>query len=148
MNNMLTSSLYIDIGAPASVLWDVLTQAAYTKQYMFNCEVKSSLKVGDDIECEGEYQGYKAYQKGKVQEVVPLQKLVYTTFDPKAGMEDTPKNHIKVTYEIATVEGNTRLHIENRTEDGSAERMEHIKQGWSMVKERIKEVAEKAAELA
>lgn len=118
---------------PPEKVWIILTDSHYTKQYMFNCEVKSSWEIGSPVIWEGNYQGYQAYQKGEVLNIQPGKLLKYSTFDPNYGMEDVPENYIHVTYVLKEQEGGTELTITNETFDGKSERITHISQGWDTV---------------
>ena len=124
------------------MLWEVLTQSQYTKKYMFNCSVETDWKVGSSITWQGEYQGYKAFQKGEVLDYKLQELIKYSTFDPNSGLEDKEENYIHVTYELSKKGDHVELQITNETFDGSEERMEHINAGWEMVMMKIKEVTE------
>jgi len=139
-----TSEKNIIINIDPENLWNILTKSKYTKEYMFNCSVNSDWKKGSQITWEGNYQGYQAFQKGEIIDVKPFELIKYSTFDPNFGLEDIPENYIHVSYLLKAIDGQTELTIVNETFDGNEERMGHINQGWDMVIEKIKEVAEKA----
>lgn len=139
MNSIKT----IEIACTAEALWKALTESEYTKKYMFNCSVETDWKVGSSITWQGEYQGYKAFQKGEVLEYKPSELIKYSTFDPNFGLEDKEENYIHVTYELSKKGDNMELKITNETFDGNEERMGHIKTGWDMVMSKIKEVVER-----
>lgn len=121
-------------------LWTILTDSKYTKQYMFNCAVKSNWKVGAPIIWEGHYQGYDAYQTGVILANEPLSLLKYSTFDPNYGMEDKPENYIHVSYLLEPKGKQTQLTIVNDTFDGNKERISHIREGWEMVAAEIEKL--------
>ncbi|GHF94042.1 SRPBCC domain-containing protein [Thalassotalea marina] len=124
----------------ASTLWSILTEAKYSPDYMFNCTLKTSWEVGEDITWQGEYQGYKAFQQGKVLAFEPIKTLSYSTFDPNTGLNDEAINYIHVTYILSETDGHTELVIENETFDGNEQRMEHIQQGWLMVLDNLEQL--------
>ena len=132
----------LTISASIDSVWAVLTESAYTKQYMFNCSVESSWIQGSPIVWQGEFNGFKAYQKGEILSIEPFKSVTYSTFDPNFGLEDIPENYIHVTYQLEYSEGLTTLTISNETFDGNSERMAHIIQGWNMVCPGIKSAAE------
>ncbi|CAM1363302.1 SRPBCC domain-containing protein [Tenacibaculum xiamenense] len=134
----------IEIETEIKKVWNVLTLSKYTKEYMFNCTVESEWKKGSPITWQGNYQGYEAFQKGIVLEFIPYSKIKYSTFDPNFGLEDIPDNYIHVTYELVEKNDKIQLTITNETFDGNKERMNHINQGWEMVIQKLKEVAEKS----
>lgn len=138
----MKSKKSIRIQTTSQKLWEVLTQPEFTKQYMFNCAVDSDWKQGSPITWQGEFNGYKAFQKGEIIQVEKEKNVTYSTFDPNFGLEDTPKNYIHVTYELEEDNNAILLSISNETFDGNSERMDHINQGWDMVIGQIKAVAE------
>lgn len=137
MEKILTSKVQIEFDIDAKQLWRVLTESKYTKVYMFNCSVESDWLEGSSITWQGNYQGYQAFQKGKVITVKPYELITYSTFDPNVGLSDVAENYINVTYAINEHNGKTRLIITNDTFDGNEERMKHIINGWEMVKEQM-----------
>jgi uncharacterized protein YndB with AHSA1/START domain len=141
MDQHLKSQQAVSLNTTPMHLWEILTQGAYSKQYMYNCVVESDWQVGSPITWKGHYQGYDAFQKGEILEITPLQRIKFTTFDPNYGMEDIPKNYIHVTYQIAsTEESTTQLIVTNETFDGNDERMQHINDGWKAVLAKIEEI--------
>ncbi|MGH1436110.1 MAG: SRPBCC domain-containing protein [Lewinella sp.] len=132
----------IDLPATIEKSWRLLTESVYTKQYMFNCEVKSTWAMGSSVIWQGNYQGYDAYQKGNVLAIQPGRSLKYSTFDPNFGLEDVPENYIHVSYHLKEKEGFTELTIINETFDGNKERLAHIRQGWEMVMVEMKKIME------
>jgi uncharacterized protein YndB with AHSA1/START domain len=140
MNKTLSTTLKAQLPINAKLLWQVLTQSTYTKEYMFNCSVKSTWIEGASITWQGEYQGYKAFQKGEVITISPNKKIKYSTFDPNFGLADEANNYIHVTYLIKERRDGTSLTIINDTFDGNEERMQHVIQGWEMVIEQMKKV--------
>lgn len=140
----MKSTKQIEITTTADHLWKVLTEPEYTQSYMFNCAVESSWELGSSVIWEGEFEGYKAYQKGEVIKIVPGQQVTYSTFDPNQGLADVPENYIHVTYTIHTINNECQLTITNETFDDNPERMSHIKKGWDMVLDAIKRVTEES----
>lgn len=139
----MKSEKTISIDTNVKHLWEVLTKSEFTKEYMFNCSVESDWKVGSPITWQGNYQGYEAYQKGEIIKIEFNKLIKYSTFDPNFGLEDRPENYIHVSYLInETGIEVTELTIINETFDENEERMIHISQGWKMVMDKIKEVAE------
>jgi uncharacterized protein YndB with AHSA1/START domain len=137
MEKILTSKVQIEFETSAKQLWRVLTESKYTKVYMFNCSVESDWLEGSSITWQGNYQGYQAFQKGKVLTVKPYELIKYSTFDPNVGLSDVTENYINVTYAIKEHNGKTTLTITNDTFDGNEERMKHIINGWEIVKEQM-----------
>lgn len=140
---MLTSKQIKLFHTDINTLWSILTQSQYTTQYMFNCTVETDWVVGSDIVWQGNYQGYQAYQKGKVLEVLPNEKVKYSTFDPNVGLSDIDEHYIHVTYLLESKDESVQLTIINETFDNNNERMQHIEQGWQLVLTALEEVVTK-----
>ena len=130
---ILKSVKKVTIAVNAKKLWPVLTESKYTKIYMFNCTVSTDWEIGSPITWQGNYQGYEAFQKGKILDIKQDELIKYSTFDPNFGLEDKPENYIHVSYILKDIDGQTELTIINETFDESEERMGHINQGWDMV---------------
>lgn len=61
----------IAINADAVKVWDVLTNPAQTKKYMFGCETESDWKQGSTLLWKGTYEGKEmVFVKGYVLEIV------------------------------------------------------------------------------
>ena len=102
----------IDIKAPASSVWDALTNPEMTKQYMFGCETISDWEIGSSLLWQGEYEGKKmVFVKGQIKELVPFKLLSYTVIDPNGSIPDIPENYLTVTYELVQKEGSTLLTV-------------------------------------
>ncbi len=140
----------INIDASPEKVWDVLTKSEYTKQYMFNCEPITDWKVGSDLLWKGTYEGQTmVFVKGKIVEINPPQKLVYTTIDPNSSMEDKPENYLFVTYELKKEEKGTLLKVSQgdySTVFDGENRYKHSYnngEGWMPILNLIKDLAEK-----
>lgn len=140
----LSSETKVLINASPKEIWTVLTESDFTKKYMFNCAVNTSWKVGDDITWKGHYEGYDAFQKGKVLAFEPYKLIKYSTLDPN-WMEEKDENYIHVSYVLDESDSHTELKVVNETFDGSDERMQHIVAGWDQVLDKIKTLAEEIA---
>jgi len=55
--NSFISKASTTVNAPASKVWDALTNPAIIKQYMLGTQVTSDWKVGSSIVYKGEWQG-------------------------------------------------------------------------------------------
>ncbi len=102
----------ITIAAPASTVWDALTNPAQTKQYMFGCETVSDWKVGSPLLWKGIFDGQELVAvKGEIIQIEPERFLAYTTIDPNSGIDDMPENYLTVTYELSNGNGQTILTV-------------------------------------
>ncbi len=148
MSNALIVRNDITINAPAAVVWDTLVNPAKTKQYMFNCETVSDWKKGSELLWKTEYEGKELIAvKGIIEEIVPNERLVYTTIDPNSNIDDTSENYLKVTYQLTAKDGQTLLVVTQGDYSTVAEGDRRYKEavdagGWSSILTDIKKVAE------
>ncbi len=141
MNKTLTAQAAVTINAPASRVWEALTNPELIKQYLFGAEVITDWKEGSPIIYKGIYEG-KAYEdKGRVLKAEPEKLLLITHWSPLSGSPDRPENYHKVSYELAAENGSTRLTI---TQDNNASREEQEQNSnfWKMVLEGMKKLLE------
>lgn len=139
----------ITIEAPASKVWDALTNPEQTKKYMFGCEAISDWKIGEPLLWKGQYEGKEMiFVKGVVLDIQPNKLLKYTVIDPNASMEDKPENYLNVTYKLTEKNGQTILHV---TQDGfetAADGEKRYKdtynngEGWNPILVEIKKLVE------
>lgn len=139
----------IEIKAPASMVWDALTNPAMTKQYMFGCETISDWEIGSALLWQGEYDGKKmVFVKGHIVELVPYALLSYTVIDPNGTIPDLPENYLTVSYQLEQKEGSTLFTVTqgdyNKVAEG-ARRFEESSnggEGWNPILKAIKELVE------
>lgn len=138
----------IIINAPAEIVWDTLVNPAKTKQYMFNCETVSDWKPGSELLWKTVYEGQELVAvKGTIEEIVPGERLVYTTIDPNSNIDDTSDNYLKVTYQLSPKDGQTLLEVTqgdySTVAEGDRRYQESVAAGgWSSILTEIKKVAE------
>lgn len=132
----------IEINADTSQVWDALTNPKKIKQYLFGTETISDWKVGSTIIFQGEYQGQKYKDKGKILDIKEGQLLQYAYWSGFSGLEDKEENYSKVTYKLNRKEPYTILTL---TQEGFASKQarEHSENNWGMVLDKIKEIIEK-----
>lgn len=100
------ASIYID--APASRVWKVLTDSAYTKHYMFGCEIVSDWSIGGPFDWKGAADGV-TYVKGHLKAADAGRLLRYTMIDPHSSLADLPENYLTMTCELTPDRGGTTL---------------------------------------
>jgi uncharacterized protein YndB with AHSA1/START domain len=141
MNNAFIARATITVDAPASRVWDALTQPNLIKQYLFGTQVTTDWRVGSPITYQGTWEG-KAYEdKGRVLEMERNKLLVSNYWSSMSGLPDTPENYKTVRYELSAEGDGTRLSI---TQDNNASREEarHSERNWKMVLEGLKKLLE------
>ena len=139
----------IIINAPASKVWDALTNPEQTKKYMFGCETVSDWKVGSALLWKGNYEGKEMnFVKGKIVAIDPGKFLAYTTIDPNSAVEDIPENYLTVTYGLAEQSGHTILTVTQGDYATVAEGDKRYKEafnngeGWNPILVEIKKLVE------
>jgi uncharacterized protein YndB with AHSA1/START domain len=139
----------ITINAPASKVWDVLTNPEQTKKYMFGCETVSDWQPGSSLLWRMNHEGKELVAvKGNILEIEPEKFLAYSVFDPNSNMEDIPENYLNVTYSLAAENGQTTLTVTqgdyNTVAEGERRYQEAYNngEGWNPILVQIKAVAE------
>ena len=149
MSNPLIVKDTITIKRSAPAVWDMLTNPAQTKRYMFGCEALSDWKPGSPLLWKGNFNGVELVAvKGIVKKIDPPRLLVYTAIDPNnSAIPDIADNYLTVTCELEEEEGATRLTISqgdyNTVADG-ANRYNHTVSGggWAPLLVEIKKLVE------
>ncbi len=101
----------IEVNAPLEILWKILTDSQYIRQYMFGCNAETDWKPGSELLWRGAADGV-LYVKGKIVAVEPPRRLQYTVFDPNSTIEDIPANYLTMTYDLTGISDQvTRLEI-------------------------------------
>lgn len=132
----------ITINAPRHRVWEVITDPAAVKEFMFGADLATDWAVGSPIYWRGEWEGKPYEDKGEILEAEAGRKLVHTHFSPLGGEEDKPENYHTLTWTLEDQEGGTRLTLSqdnNPTEDSA----EHSQGMWDMLVADVKEIAER-----
>ena len=142
MNGKFLAEAATIINAPASKVWEALTNPTLIKQYFYGTEVTSDWKVGSLISYKGEWEGKSYEDKGEILQIEPEKLLVSTFWSSLAGLPDVPENYKTVRYQLSPENGGTRITI---TQDNNATQAEadHSKQNWNTVLGKLKELLEK-----
>ena len=129
------------IEAPPARVWNVITDPAAVKEFMFGATVQTDWKVGSPITWQGEWEGKPFQDKGEIRDVIPGRKLVYTHFSPLSGQEDKPENYHTLEWTLEDQGGATRLTLaqdNNPTPEAAA----HSKAMWDKLVADVKALAE------
>ena len=140
----------ISINAPASAVWDALTNPEQTKKYMFGCETLSDWKPGSPLLWKGSWEGKEmVFVKGDIVSIQPGKFLAYTTIDPNnPAMPDIPENYLTVTYSLSEHDGQTLLSVTqgdySKVADGERRYTETYNngEGWNPILVQIKQLVE------
>lgn len=89
----------VEVNAPVSTLWKILTDNQFIQQYMFGCSADTDWKVGSPLLWKGAADG-KLYVKGKIVAIDAPNRLAYTMIDPNSSLADVPSNYLTMTYTL------------------------------------------------
>lgn len=132
----------ITIHAPASALWEALTNPEIIRQYFHGTTVVTDWQVGGPITWQGEWNGQTYQDKGTILDVQPNQRLAMTHWSPLSGTEDIPDNYHTVIYELTEHDDGTELRL-TQTNNPTQEAADAMAQnGWMPILERLKAVVE------
>ena len=141
MNKGLTVEKSILINAVPAKVWDVITNPAKVKQYMFGTDMTADWKVGGKITYKGTWEGKDYEDGGSILEIEPEKILKSTYWSSMSGTPNTPENQMVVTYKLEPKDGGTLMTViqdNNKTEAGA----EHTGENWKMVLDSMKKIAE------
>ncbi len=141
MTTNLTARATTRINAPASKVWEALTNPELIKQYFFGTNVETDWKVGSPIYYRGEWQGKPYEDKGTIIDVEPNKRLVSTHWSPLAGVPDIPENYHTVTYLLEEHDGVTDVTL-LQDHNASEEEKQHSEQNWQMMLAGLKKLVE------
>jgi uncharacterized protein YndB with AHSA1/START domain len=141
MKQNLKAEKSIVVNAPAETVWKALTDPHLIRQYLFGTETITDWKVGSQIRWQGEWQGKKYEDKGKIIAADAGRLLEYTYWSSMQGKEDKPENYAHVSFELFGENGRTKVKL---VQDGNdtEESKRHAEQNWTKVLEGLKKVAE------
>jgi uncharacterized protein YndB with AHSA1/START domain len=149
MSASLIIENHIIIDAPATRVWDALTNPEQTKKYMFGCETVSDWKPGSSLLWRGYYEGQEmVFVKGNIIEIDPCRFLSYTTIDPNSAIADIPENYLTVTYTLKEENGHTIFTVTqgdySKVADGEKRYNEAYNngEGWNPILIEIKKLVE------
>lgn len=138
----LTAKAQIDIEAPATRVWQALTDPEMISEYLFGTQVTTDWRPGSPITYRGTWNGTAYEDKGIIEEVVPEKLLRSTYWSSMSGTEDSPENYAVVTYELDASGGKTTLTL---TQDNclTPESRAHSESNWAQVLVQLKKLVEK-----
>jgi len=103
----------ITIDAPASTVWNTLTNPELMKQWMAETEIAISTdwKVGGPLVFRGNLHGIKFENTGTVLQFEPEKVLQYSHLSSLSRLPDRPENYSVVEFSLAPVEHQTTLTV-------------------------------------
>ena len=127
----------ITIHALTTKLWRVLTQPAYTEQFLFDGRYISEWSAGSDVYAMEE-EGNQKVKSGVVQDVVPGISLKFDLYAPGTQTEDP----VGISYELVPDQGGIMLILTMEVESGSDQLYRFIDEQSKMMLQKIKWLAE------
>lgn len=128
------------VNAPLKKVWDALTKPEIVKQYFFGTQLVTDWKIGSKIIFQGEWEGKKYEDKGKILEYIDHKKLAYSYLSSWSGKEDQPENYLWVCYEVEPKGEETLVTISQTNYD--EERAKHSEGNWASLMGELKKVIE------
>ena len=141
MNKTYIARSSITINAPASKVWEALTQPDLIKQYLFGTEVTTDWQVGSPVTYKGIWEGKPYEDKGKILQIEKGKLLVSTFWSALSGKPDVPENYQTIRYELSTDGDGTILTL-TQDNNASQEEANHSGENWKMVLDGMKKLVE------
>ena len=130
------------ISAPASRVWEALTNPEIIRQYLFGTQAVSDWKEGSSLEFKGEWEGKKYLDKGIILKSEPEKLFQYTYLSSFSNLPDLPENYANVTYELHQDDGETILTVKQEN-IANEEARKHSEKNWEYVLNTLKDLLEK-----
>jgi uncharacterized protein YndB with AHSA1/START domain len=108
---MATNLSTVLINTSKQRVWNTLTKPELVKLWQYGSIVLTDWKVGSKIEFVTEWEGNVFKQWGTVLSFSPTDRLSYSLFAPRPGVEDKPENYFVMKYVLSTVGELTKLEI-------------------------------------
>jgi uncharacterized protein YndB with AHSA1/START domain len=145
MSNLILEGT-IEIHAPSSRVWTILTDSSFIQQYMFGCVVETTWTQGSKLLWKGAADGH-LHVKGYVVAIDAPRRLEYTALGADLKIPDVPENYLTIIYELENNGSSTRLRVSmgdfDTVGNGKARYDETVAAGgWTPRLEKIKQLAE------
>jgi uncharacterized protein YndB with AHSA1/START domain len=142
MSANLIAKASTSISAPASRVWEALTNPEIIKQYLFGTQAVTDWKEGSSLEFKGEWEGKKYLDKGVILKSEPEKLFQYTYLSSFSNLPDLPENYANVTYELHQDDGVTVLTVKQEN-IANEEARKHSEKNWEYVLKTLKDLLEK-----
>lgn len=139
MDKNLKLNVSENIYAPASKVWEALTDREIIKKWMWGTEATSDWKAGSAVTFDGVWEGKPYHEKGMIIEIEEQKLMKYSYLG--AGNDDKPENYALITYELSANNGQTKMTV---TQEGAKDQkaLEHSKEGWQSMLGKLKKTLE------
>ncbi len=142
MRHDLTVSETIVVNATPEKAWKALTDPALIKKYLYGTNTQTDWKPGSDIVFEGEYNGQKYRDHGKILENETHRKISYSYWSGFSGLEDKPENYARVGYKLKDLDKGTCELTWSQSGFANEEGQKHSQSGMKEFLKSLKEVIE------
>ena len=142
MSANLIAKASTSISAPASRVWEALTNPEIIRQYLFGTQAVSDWKEGSPLEFKGEWEGKTYLDKGIILKSEPEKIFQYTYLSSFSNLPDRPENYANVTYELHQDDGETILTVKQEN-IANEEARKHSEKNWEHVLKTLKDLLEK-----
>ena len=130
MVNDLIVTRSVMLNATPERVWEALTHPGMTKQYLYNCEVRSDWKSGGTLTWKGIYQGRQLEHEGKILEIIPGRRIKYSGFDRLTRGDISREGDVYITHEIVPQGNRTKLLTTLEHFEGDETRAELAADQW------------------
>ena len=141
MTQNYTAHASTTVNAPLARVWLALIDPPTIKKYFLGSDIVTTWQEGSPILYKGTYNGKAFEDKGTIIQVKPEQRLVVTHYSPLSGVPDIPENYHTVTYDVAPVNGGTRVSI-TQDKNGSEKENDDSTKIWTTVLDNMKKLLE------
>ncbi len=132
----------IQVNAPASKVWNTLTNPDLIKEWLFGTKVISEWKVGSSILFTGNWEGTDYADKGTILKFDPEKIFQYNYWSGFSGLPDSPENYSVITFESTTT-GNTTILTLTQSNFATETGYEHSDKNWDATLELMKNIIER-----
>jgi uncharacterized protein YndB with AHSA1/START domain len=103
----------IDIKAPASTIWNVLTNPVLMKQWIIDSEINisSEWKLGSPILMQGDLHGLPFENKGTILQWEPGKIFAYSYWTSLSQHDDIPEHYVLISFRLSPAASNTTLTV-------------------------------------
>jgi len=136
-----TAHARVDVDATPERVWRALTHPEQIATYMHGSRVSTDWQVGSAITWDGEYDGKKYRDKGKVLVVDEPRTLSVTHYSPLSGSPDVPESYHTIVYTLTPSAIGTTLEL-SQTGNESAEQAQAFSKNWQQMLDGLKSVVE------
>lgn len=131
----------IELSADVDKVWEALVTPELIKQYLFGTNTTSDWKVGSEIIFEGEFDGKKYCDRGKILLFEPDKCFRYLYWSSFSGLEDKPENYSRITFTLENKGDSTDLFL-THDEFNNLQQYEDSQKNWDIVLQKLKEIVE------